>query len=88
MVLQQLKVWHHGLPIIIINPIPGQEEENAEFLESKGVALWLKKNDNIEDELYKILNSPEKLLSMKINARLLAKKNSTRDICEILLGNL
>lgn len=24
-----------GLPIIIINPIPGQEEENAEFLEEK-----------------------------------------------------
>lgn len=31
-----------GLPIIVINPIPGQEEENAEFLEQKGVAVWLK----------------------------------------------
>lgn len=75
-----------GLPIIVINPIPGQEEENAEFLEEKGVGIWIKKNDNIEDELYKVLNSEEKLQSMKINARLLAKKNSTRDICEILLG--
>ena len=46
----------------------------------------IKKNDNIEDELYKVLNSEEKLQSMKINARLLAKKNSTKDICEILLG--
>ena len=76
-----------GLPIIVINPIPGQEEENAEFLEKNGVAIWIKKDDNIEDELYKILNSEEKLQSMKINARLLAKKNSTKDICEILLGN-
>lgn len=76
-----------GLPIIVINPIPGQEEENAEFLENKGVAIWIKKDDNIEDELYKVLNSEEKLQSMKINARLLAKKNSTKDICEILLGN-
>lgn len=75
-----------GLPIIVINPIPGQEEENAEFLEKKGVAIWIKKHDNIEEELYKILNSPEKLQSMKTNARLLAKKNSTKDICEILLG--
>ena len=74
-----------GLPIIVINPIPGQEEENAEFLESKGVAVWIKKDDSIEDELYEILNSEEKLKSMKINARLLAKKNSTKDICEILL---
>lgn len=77
-----------GLPIIVINPIPGQEEENAEFLEQKGVAIWIKKHDNIEDELYKVLNSEDKLQSMKINARLLAKKNSTRDICEILLGKL
>lgn len=77
-----------GLPIIVINPIPGQEEENAEFLEEKGVAIWIKKNDNIENELFKVLNSEEKLQSMKINARLLAKKNSTRDICEILLGKL
>ena len=77
-----------GLPIIVINPIPGQEEENAKFLEEKGVAVWIKKHDNIEKELYKILNSPEKLQSMKVNARLLAKKNSTKDICEILLGKL
>ena len=76
-----------GLPIIVINPIPGQEEENAEFLEKNGVAIWLKKDNNIKDELYKILNSEEKLQSMKINARLLAKKNSTKDICKILLGN-
>ena len=72
--------------MVIINPIPGQEEENAEFLEQKGVAIWIRKNDNIEDELYKVLNSEEKLQSMKINARLLAKKNSTKDICETLLN--
>ncbi len=77
-----------GLPIIVINPIPGQEEENAEFLENKGVAIWIKKKDNIEEELYTVLNSENKLQSMKINARLLAKKNSTKDICEILLGKL
>lgn len=76
-----------GLPIIVINPIPGQEEENAEFLEEKQVAIWLKKKDNIEEKLYEIFNSPDLLKKMKINARLLAKKNSTKDICEILMNN-
>lgn len=74
------------MPIIVINPIPGQEEENAEFLQEKNVAIWIKKDDKIEEELFKILNSPEKLQSMKTSSRLLAKKNSTKDICEILLG--
>lgn len=74
-----------GLPIIVINPIPGQEEENAEFLEQKGVGIWLKKNDNIKEKLREILSSTEKIKEMKINARLLSKKNSTADICKILL---
>lgn len=75
-----------GLPIVVINPIPGQEEENAEFLEEKGVAIWLRKKDNIENVLNELFSNPTKMRNMKIKARLLAKKNSTRDICNILLG--
>ena len=75
-----------GLPIIVINPIPGQEEENAEFLEKNGVAIWLKKEDNVKEVLENIFNNPDKMLDMKIKARLLAKKNSTQDICKIILG--
>ena len=77
-----------GLPIIVINPIPGQEEENAEFLEQNQVGIWLKKQDSIQEKLNSILGSPELLKSMKINARLLAKKNSTKDICKILFDSM
>ena len=75
-----------GLPIIVINPIPGQEEDNAEFLEKNGVAIWLKKEDNVKETLENIFNNTDKMLDMKIKARLLAKKNSTQDICRIILG--
>lgn len=77
-----------GLPIIIINPIPGQEEENADFLEQHQVGIWIKKHDNIKDKLNSILGSPEFLKSMKIKARIIAKKNSTKDICKILLDEM
>ena len=73
-----------GLPIVVINPIPGQEEENAEFLEKSQVAIWIKKDDNVEEILNDLFSNPDKMQKMKINARLMAKKNSTRDICEIL----
>ena len=75
-----------GLPIVVINPIPGQEEENAEFLEAHNVAVWIKKDDNVNVILKELLENPEKMKNMKINAKLLAKKNSTKEICEILLG--
>lgn len=73
------------MPIIVINPIPGQEEENATFLENKRVAIWIKKGQDAKEILQELFSSPEKMQKMKINARLLAKKNSCKDICEVLL---
>ena len=75
-----------GLPIVIINPIPGQEEENATYLEENKVAIWIRKNDNVEEILNDLFANPDKMQEMKIRARLIAKKNSTKDICKILLG--
>lgn len=74
-----------GLPMVLINPIPGQEEENAEFLEDSGVAVWLRKNSDFEAEIAKLLSDKDKLHKMKLNTKLLAKKHSTRDICDIIL---
>ena len=74
-----------NLPMLIINPIPGQEEENAEFLESKGVGIWLKKNDDVSSVINSLLSDADKLAKMKQNTKLLGNSNSTKDICEILL---
>lgn len=73
------------LPMIIINPIPGQEEENAQFLVEKGVAVWIKKNDNIARVLKELYRNQKKLPLMKENAIALAKPDSTGDICRVLL---
>ncbi len=75
-----------GLPLIMINPIPGQEEENAEYLEKSGVGIWLKKEDNIEEKLKEILADQNKLDDMKNNAKKLGKVTSTKDICDILFN--
>ena len=74
-----------GLPMVLINPIPGQEEENAEFLESSGVAVWLKKDSDFESIIAELLSDKSKLRQMKLNTKLLAKKHSTKDICDIIL---
>lgn len=75
-----------GLPMVLINPIPGQEEENAEFLENAGVAIWVKNKDNYDNIISNLLSDDKKLHQMKINTKLLAKKNSTKDICETILS--
>lgn len=74
-----------NLPIIIINPIPGQEEENAEFLENKGVGIWIKNETEVFPKLDGILSNPYKLNEMKNNTIKLGHRNSTKNICNILL---
>lgn len=72
------------LPMVVINPIPGQEEENAEFLESKNIAVWIKKSDDSKEIIKSLLNNKEKISIMKENTKILARPNSTRDICDVL----
>ena len=74
-----------NLPIIIINPIPGQEEENAKFLENNNVGIWIRKSDNIKEKLENILSDSNKLNEMKSNTIKLSKPHSTENICRIIL---
>lgn len=74
-----------GLPIVVINPIPGQEEENATYLVKHNAAIWLKKDDNIEQIVTNLLADSQKLDEMSKNAKSISKPNATNDICKILL---
>ena len=75
-----------NLPIVIINPIPGQEEENASFLENNGVGIWIKKHDNIKEKLESILKDSKKLNEMKNYTKELSKPNSTQNICKTIFN--
>ena len=75
-----------GLPILVISPIPGQEEENAQFLEEKGVGIWIKKDQNPDEIIKKLFENEDTIVKMKEKVKELAKKDSTENICEILLG--
>lgn len=73
------------LPIIIINPIPGQEEENAEFLVAENLAIWPKNNKEILRTIKSLVRHPEKLEEMKKNTYKYSKPHATKNICETLI---
>ena len=69
-----------GLPMLIWNPIPGQEVFNSVYLLENGAAFH---PDNITTLPYRIdelLKSPEKLERMKQNAKALGRPTAARDI--------
>jgi processive 1,2-diacylglycerol beta-glucosyltransferase len=74
-----------GLPMVVINPIPGQEERNSDHLLEEGVAI---RCNNLPALAYKIdalLNTPGKLTQMAENARRLGKPNAAFTIVDRLV---
>jgi len=74
------------LPMIIVNPIPGQEERNTEFLLNNGLALKVSKTFGIDEALYYLFNDPLRLKYMRESIRLVAKPNANRDLCEFIMS--
>jgi processive 1,2-diacylglycerol beta-glucosyltransferase len=74
-----------GLPMIIIKPIPGQEENNTQFLLGQGVAIRIKRLENIHIDLERLLGDKEKVRQMRENARKLGRPNSALDTAKLIL---
>ena len=71
-------------PLILINPIPGQEEENAQFLVDNNVAILIKDSDNISRTI-KYLFKADKIENMGKSIDILSKPDSTKYICDYVL---
>ena len=75
-----------GLPMIIINPIPGQEERNTQFLTNTGCAMTSTKTCPLDECIYQLLMSDTRIETMKRSISEIAKPNSTRDMCAFLVN--
>jgi processive 1,2-diacylglycerol beta-glucosyltransferase len=72
------------LPLIIVTPIPGQEERNARFLVNSNAAYWLSRSDDLETVLRKTLDRPDVLQKMSEAAGKLAKPRACEDIMALV----
>ena len=43
-----------GLPMIIVDPIPGQEDRNTDFLTNNGVAMAVSHTNTLDDVIYQL----------------------------------
>jgi processive 1,2-diacylglycerol beta-glucosyltransferase len=68
--------------MIVINPIPGQEERNATYLMEHGVAVMAYDDVGLDYKLKKILTTPGKLAFMQSASRDISKPFAGYDILE------
>ena len=74
------------VPFIIINPVPGQEEENANFLTNNGAAVRLWDEKKAVPLLEQLFNDDFRIQNMKIMQKHIAKPTSTKDIVETVVN--
>ncbi len=77
-----------NVPFVIFNPIPGQEEENSNFLTNNGAAVRLWDFNKATPLFEQLLNDSFKLEHIKIMQKHIAKPNSTKDIVDIVLKEI
>ena len=71
-----------GLPMLLVNPIPGQEERNAAFLMQEGVAQRADDPLTLQFRLQKLLSDPERLASMRQRAVAMGKPDAALRVLE------
>ncbi len=73
-----------GLGMVIVNPIPGQEERNADHLLEAGAAIRCNNPPVLAWKLDRLLGDPARLASLRRNARRLGRPHAARTIARDL----
>ncbi len=76
-----------GRPLVILNPIPGQEEANSDFLLEHGAAVKLNRVEDLPFKLGQLLGEA-KLTGLAKGAKTLGKPEAAAAVCQAALARL
>jgi processive 1,2-diacylglycerol beta-glucosyltransferase len=76
-----------GKPLFILNPIPGQEAANSDFLLERGAATKVNRVEDLPFRIEKLLGS-KKLVEMAKAAKILGRPQSATAVCQEVLKRL
>jgi processive 1,2-diacylglycerol beta-glucosyltransferase len=75
-----------GLVMVIVNPIPGQEERNSDHLLEEGAAIRCNNLPVLAYKIDKLLDEQERFRAMQTAARRLARPRAAQEIVSKLLS--
>jgi processive 1,2-diacylglycerol beta-glucosyltransferase len=82
------EVLARGTPLVIIDPIPGQEEWNADVVASSGAGIQLRMPEMVPLTVLNLLAEPERLETMRKQALKVGRPRAALDIAERVLASL
>ncbi|MDX9893338.1 MAG: glycosyltransferase [Patescibacteria group bacterium] len=77
-----------GLPMIINKVIPGQEEDNVDYLVNKNAAVKVNNFGEVSEVVSILVNDPQRLTAMKAAAKAIGKPASAVDLADFVVRQI
>ncbi|HEY9696829.1 MAG TPA: glycosyltransferase [Trichocoleus sp.] len=81
------EILARGTPMVIVDPIPGQEEQNADVIAAAGAGVQLRLLEMVTPAVQYLLNHPERLAEMKQAGLAIGQPRAALNIAEYVLNN-
>lgn len=82
------EVLARGTPLVIIDPVPGQEEWNADVVAGAGAGIQLRMPETVPPAALYLLSQPERLELMRRQARLIGRPRAALDVAGSIMSDL
>ncbi|HOV69863.1 MAG TPA: glycosyltransferase [Clostridia bacterium] len=76
------------LPMVLINPIPGQEVRNMQFLVNNGMAVYYDDEMPLDEKTARLITEPSHLDCIRHNMEVLGKRDGVKKIGDLILNKL
>lgn len=77
-----------GLPMAVVNPIPGQETRNSDYLLESGAAVRCNYETTVGTKIDGLLADPARLPAMAAAARRIGRPRAAEEIAQRVLGDV
>jgi processive 1,2-diacylglycerol beta-glucosyltransferase len=82
------EVLARGTPLLLIDPIPGQEEWNADYVVSSGAGIQLRTAELVPQAVQQLLACPPWLTALRAGACKIGRPRAALDIAEAVLQDV
>lgn len=75
-----------NLPMLLVDPIPGHEERNVDFLVNNGMGALVTKHFPIDEAVYQLFRNPARLETVRRTMNAIAHPDATERLADFVLN--
>jgi processive 1,2-diacylglycerol beta-glucosyltransferase len=80
------EILARGAAMVVVNPIPGQESRNSDYLLEEGAAIKSNHTSTLAYKVEQLLDNPSRLAAIRANATRIARSQAAYDIARQALA--